>query len=411
MPTDPPRGSLWNDDQAGDYGWLHEEPTLQQPAPPPPPRAPRKRRTGLIVASSLAIVTLTAAAIASGPAIVDRIQDDGSDRPQTATTLPAITGNTPQTRARQIYDATKTGVVQIRAGRGSGTGFVIDSEGTIVTNNHVVGSADEVGVIFDDGAATVEGEVLGTDVSTDLAVVRVDPSEVDRLVPLALADSDQVNTGDEVLAIGYPLGLDRTATSGIVSGLGRRIRAENNFSIDKVIQTDASINPGNSGGPLLDGRGRVIGVNSQIAATAAGGNTGIGFAIPSNTVREIVPALINGTSIKRPYLGVELTASPNGDGALVASVTSGGPADRGGLRGDPNGGDVVTAIDGEQVTGPDELIEKLNTKAVGDRVTLDVQRDGRSEQVTITLGERPANLGGAGNNPATPQSPQKPTVP
>lgn len=410
MPTDPPRRSLWNDGQTADYGWLHEEPTLQQPAAaPPPPPAPKKRRTGAIVATSLAFVVIAAGAVAGGPALVDQINGSDEEQLKTATSLPAVTGKTPATRAKQIYDQTKSGVVQIRAGSGSGTGFVIDSEGTIVTNNHVVGSSKRVGVIFDDGAKTVEAEVLGTDVSTDLAVVRVNPADVDKLVPLALADSDKVNTGEEVLAIGYPLGLDRTATSGIVSGLGRSIKAENNFSIDKVIQTDASINPGNSGGPLLDGRGRVIGVNSQIAATAAGGNTGIGFAIPSNTVREIIPALVNGTSIKRPYLGVELTSLATGPGALVASVTRSGPADDAGIRGSQTDGDVITAIDGEQVADHADLIAKMGKKKVGQKVTLDVERNGKSDKVEVTLGERPANLGGANNNPVTPQSPQKPT--
>ncbi|MEN0014452.1 MAG: trypsin-like peptidase domain-containing protein, partial [Solirubrobacteraceae bacterium] len=283
------------------------------------------------------------------------------------------------------------GVVQIRTSDASGTGFVVSDNGTIVTNAHVVDSAKTVRVIFDDGKSSVEGTVLGTDVSADLAAIKINPSDVnEKLTVLGLADSDKVETGDEVVAIGYPLGLDRTATEGIVSGLGRQIQAQNGFSIDKVIQTDASINPGNSGGPLLDADGRVIGVNSQIAATAAGSNTGIGFAIPSNEVRTVIPSLVSGKAIQRPYLGVSLSESSDDTGAIVAQITAGGPGDKAGLSAS-GGGDKITAIDGQAVADPDALITALDAKSVGDKVDLTVLRDGNTKHITVTLGARPAN--------------------
>jgi putative serine protease PepD len=197
-----------------------------------------------------------------------------------------------------IYARASSGVVSVHmssgTGTASGTGFVVDSDGTIVTNAHVVGDAQEAQVRFDDDAP-VRAEVVGTDPSSDLAVLRVDPAQAGTLHPLTLAESDDVRVGDSAIAVGYPFGLDRTATAGIVSGLGRRIQAPNGVGIDEVIQTDAPINPGNSGGPLLDASGRVIGVNSQIAtASAGGGNVGVGFAIPSDTVREVVPRLKAG---------------------------------------------------------------------------------------------------------------------
>ena len=192
--------------------------------------------------------------------------------------------------------------VQVRqsAGTASGTGFVVDREGTVVTNAHVVGDAERARVQFDDDRRRLGAEVLGTDPSSDLAVLKVNPDAVSSIKPLRLANSDQVDVGDGVVAIGHPFGLDRTATAGIVSGLEREIQAPNGFQIDEVIQTDAPINPGNSGGPLIDARGRVIGVNSQIATAGAQGSVGIGFAVPSNTVRDVVPKLRDGVDDPAP---------------------------------------------------------------------------------------------------------------
>jgi putative serine protease PepD len=277
------------------------------------------------------------------------------------------------------------GVVAVQVGGGSGTGFVIDRRGTIVTNAHVVGDSSQATVRFGDSGATVDAEVLGSDPSTDLAVLRVDPSRVGTLHPLTLADSDNVRVGDGVVAIGHPFGLDRTATAGIVSGLGREIQSPNGFSIDEVIQTDAAINPGNSGGPLVDARGRVVGVNSQIAtAGGGGGNVGVGFAVPANTVREVVPRLASGQTIDRPYLG--LTTAAGSAGVEVHAVTPGGPAERAGLR----TGDVVVSVDGQAVSEPGDVTDALDGSEPGDSVEVEVERGGRRERLDITLGTRPA---------------------
>ena len=184
----------------------------------------------------------------------------------------------------------------------------MDRSGTIATNAHVVGSADDATVRFGENGERIPARVLGRDPSSDLAVLRIDPDRAGNPAPLALADSDSVRVGDSVVAVGNPFGLDRTATAGIVSALGREIQAPNGFQIDDVIQTDAAINPGNSGGPLVDARGRVIGVNSQIASSGGGGNVGVGFAVPSNEVRDVIPRLARGQSIERAWIGVSTAA-------------------------------------------------------------------------------------------------------
>jgi putative serine protease PepD len=195
-----------------------------------------------------------------------------------------------------------------------------------------------------------------------------------------------VQVGDLAIAIGNPFGLDRTATEGIISGIGRSIEAPNGFSIDQVIQTDAPINPGNSGGPLLDDAARVIGVNSQIATAGSAGNVGVGFAVPSNTARQVVPRLARGESIDRGYLGVETTDAPNGGGAEVASVVPGGPAERAGLL----PGDIVTKIGGEDVNESSDVSAVITTRAPGDNVEVEVQRGGKKETIDVELGSRPA---------------------
>ena len=237
---------------------------------------------------------------------------------------------------------------------------------------------------------SIEGEVRGTDPSSDLAVVEIDPGKAPAGVrPLRLADSRKVQVGDAAIAIGNPFGLDRTATEGIVSGVGREIQAPNGFSIDSVIQTDAPINPGNSGGPLLDEGGRVIGVNSQIETGGSSGNVGIGFAVPSNTVREVVPALTRGEQIERAYLGVQTSpaSQSNRSGAQVQDVVSGGPADRAGIR----NGDVITRVDGAGVGEPSDVTQALSDDSPGDVVTIELERDGSKVTVSATLGTRPAS--------------------
>src|SRR3954447_909232 len=315
--------------------------------------------------------------------------------------LPAARGKLAPTAIGQIYAKASPAVVSVavREGRGqsTGTGFLIDRQGTVVTNAHVVGSAGSAEVRFGDAGRTLDAPILGRDASSDLAVLRVEPADAGALHPLALADSSRVRIGDNVVAIGNPFGLDRTATAGIVSGLGRHITAPNGFDIDEVIQTDAPINPGNSGGPLIDARGRVIGVNSQIETGGGGGNVGIGFAVPSNTVRDVVPRLEQGQTIRRPYLGVSTTTVPESvassrglapdEGVYVDDVSGGGPADRAGIR----SGDVVVNVAGRRVAAPQDVSEAIQGREPGDQIRIEVVRsDGTRAEVPVTLGKRPA---------------------
>ena len=380
---------LWagREAQSGDHDWFAEEPPRYRPPRPPEEPEPPRRRRWLVWAIAAAAAVLIGGGVALGAVLLG-----GGHQAQPAAPLPAALGGRPATsRVNQIYAAANRGVVQVRTGSGSGTGFVIQGDGTIVTNEHVVNSASQVEIRFNDSNRPVRATVLGTDPSSDLAVLRVDPASAPRLYPLGLADSNRVRVGDLAVAIGYPLGLDKTATAGIVSGVGREIQAPNGFSIDKVIQTDAPINPGNSGGPLLDARGRVIGVNSQIAtAGGGGGNVGIGFAIPSNTVRNVVPKLKRGEHIKHPYLGVSTGPSIGGLGAAVQDVTPGSPAEHAGLR---PGQDVIVSVAGQRVTGPDDIVQALDGHQPGDRVPIVVVRNGARRTLTVRLGDRPANVG------------------
>ena|SRR5215217_4805404 len=401
MPTTPP---LWSGRDAEphdpDHEWLSAPaPTRVRPKPPRPEPGPdpaEKERSAARRARRAAVVAACAAVLAGGVATV-AVLDGNDTAPTAAQPLPPATGGrVADSRVNQIYARVQDGVVQVRAGSGSGTGFVIHANGSIVTNAHVVGSASRVQVRFDDSGRSVDADVRGTDQSVDLAVLRVDPGDVDQLKPLPLGDSDDVKVGDLAVAIGYPLGLDKTATAGIVSGLGREIRAPNGFSIDKVIQTDAPINPGNSGGPLIDAKGRVVGVNSQIATAGSQGNVGIGFAVPSNTVRQVVPQLQRGQQVRRPYLGVSTSPKADGSpGAVVRETTSGGPAAQAGLResSSPNGagGDVIHKVDGREVRGPDDVASAIAGHEPGDEVEVEVERDGSRETVTVKLGERPAS--------------------
>jgi len=290
---------------------------------------------------------------------------------------------------RKVYAAASPSVVSVRTGSGSGTGFLVDSDGTIVTNAHVVGDSSQVQVRFDDKGDLIGAQVLSVDTSTDLAALKVD-SVPDGVQPLKLADSDRVAVGDTAVAIGYPLGLDRTATAGIISGLERQIESPNGFSIDKVIQTDAPVNPGNSGGPLLNAKGQVIGVNSQIATAAGGGegNVGIAFAIPANTVKKVLPDLENGTAPQHAYLGLQTQATQNGTGAQIAETTAGGPSEKAGLK----AGDVVKKVDGQTITSPDDVAQSISDKSPGDKVTVTVDRNGHEESVDVTLGQRPESV-------------------
>jgi putative serine protease PepD len=275
-----------------------------------------------------------------------------------------------------IYAAARESVVSIKTGSGSGTGFVVDSDGTVVTNAHVVGNASSVEVEFADDE-TARAAVAGVDASSDLAVLKVETNRP--LKALQLADSSTVRPGQLAVAIGSPFGLSQTVTSGIVSGTGRHIQAPDGFQIDSVIQTDAPINPGNSGGPLLDATGKVIGVNSQIASQS-GGNVGIGFAVPSNTVRDVIPRLERGETIQRAYLGVS-TSAGNG-GVSVASVSNGSPAAEAGLR----VGDVIVSVAGTKVSEPDDVAAAIQDRRPGETVAIELAR---GETVQVKLGVRP----------------------
>src|SRR5436190_5420319 len=354
--------------------------------PPAPPDEPIFKRRHKVMAVALVAVTLALSAFSIGTLV-------GGGSSNTPDPLPAVSDKPlklrkGQTRAGAIYALASPAVVSIRTGTGSGTGFLIDNQGRIVTNSHVVGGNSRVLVRFGQEQTSLDGKVIGSDPSSDLAVVSIGANSVPKTVkPLQFADSRAVQVGDTAIAIGNPFGLDRTATEGIVSGLGREIKAPNGFQIDAVIQTDAPINPGNSGGPLTDETGNVIGVNSQIAtAGAGGGNLGIGFAVPSNTVRQVVPQLERGQSVRHPWLGVQTSADPTSpNGARVETVTPGGPADTAGLR--PN--DLIKAIDGQAIKDPTELSSAIDAKKPGDKVTIQIERNGLIQDLDATLGIRP----------------------
>jgi len=273
------------------------------------------------------------------------------------------------------------GAPQQGSGTAQGTGFVIDSNGDIVTNHHVVENATSIKLTFADGT-TADAKLVGSDATTDLAVIHVDVNSSE-LHPLAFGDSSALQVGDAVVAIGDPYGLENTVTAGIVSALDRTITSPNNHPIGGAIQTDAAINSGNSGGPLLNLSGQVIGVNSQIESSS-GGNIGIGFAVPSNTVKKVVAQLIADGKATHPYLGVKLGDSSDPAGAKVGEVASGAPADKAGLQ----NGDVITAVDGTAVTSSDQLIAVLAADSPGDQVQLTVSRGGSTQTVSVTLGSR-----------------------
>lgn len=355
--------------------------TVAEAPPPPEPPSPTLHKR---LAVGGLLVGLLGLAFAGG-VLLER--DEGSDPLPAVSDSPVKPGKG-RTRASAIYASASPAVVSVRTGGGAGTGFLIDEDGKIVTNAHVVEDAKEVTVRFGEDEQH-SAQVLGADPSSDLAVLRVQPADLPSgAKPLRFADSRGVRVGDAAIAIGNPFGLDRTATEGIVSGIGRHIAAPNGFSIDQVIQTDAPINPGNSGGPLLNDSGLVIGVNAQIATGGTPGNVGIGFAVPSNTARQVIPRLARGQRITRAHLGVETApASPGADvGAQVMRVIPGGPAMSAGLR----AGDVILHIDGKDVNEPSDVSDTIAGKRPGDKVEIEVERDGRLTTLTATLGTRPS---------------------
>jgi S1-C subfamily serine protease len=378
----------------------------------------------------LVVAVLGLVAIASG------LVDSGGD---TTTTVAAPLSAPIDTKAEdgsanvvnQIYKRDGRGVVFIESqleaqeseffnpfgepeaeggGIATGSGFVIDGEGHILTNNHVIEGAERVTVKIGDSEQGHEAEVVGTDPGTDLALLKVDAS-AEQLHPLSLGRSSEVEVGDPVVAIGNPFGLDRTVTSGIVSALQRQIQAPNGFSINHVIQTDAAINPGNSGGPLIDAEGEVIGINSQIATGGGGnGNVGIGFAIPIDTIRSEIDQLETKGEVEHAFLGIsggtitpELAKAlnlPVKQGVIVQSVVKDGPADdagleAGGTRATINGeevrlgGDIITEAEGEKLESMEELIELIQDSEPGDELELKILRDGDEKTADVTLGTQP----------------------
>ncbi len=336
------------------------------------------------------------------------------------------TSQTESKTVQEIYKQSSKGVVQVtstsvvtdnpffgpQSESSLGSGFVVDKDGYIVTNYHVIENAQEIEVNFS-GDDRVPAKVVGSDPSTDLAVLKI--GEQSRaLTPLPLGDSDAVLVGDAVVAIGNPFGLERSVTAGIVSALQRDLVAPNGYTIDKVIQTDAPINKGNSGGPLLDLSGKVIGVNSQIESET-GGNVGIGFAIPVNTVREVFSQIKANGKVEHAYLGVrmqpitddltEVFNLPVDEGIMIVDVEPGSPADEAGLQGGGKqvivggtsyvlGGDIVLRADGQPLTSPDELRTMVMEKEPGDSMTLDIRRGDSTRTVVVTLGQQPAQTGG-----------------
>ena len=331
-------------------------------------------------------------------------------------TPPAMSGEMPVSLT-DLYEQVNPGVVNIQvyverngvSGEGAGSGFILDGEGHVVTNNHVVAGAKQVTVIFYNGLEA-NAEIVGTDDDSDLAVIKVDKL-VEGAHPLSLGDSDQVEVGEWVVAIGNPFSLGGSMSLGIVSAKGRSIPSGvAGFVIPEAIQTDAAINPGNSGGPLLNLEGEVIGINAQIASGGSGAGSGVGFAIPSNIIRRVVPVLVANGVYEWPWLGVEgadlnlMMQQANGlevqQGAYINTVTSGGPADKAGLRGSsgvkqvdvfsvPVGGDVVIKADGQSVTDFDDLLSIVASRNPGAVLMLTILRDGRQQEVAVTLEVRP----------------------
>jgi S1-C subfamily serine protease len=390
----------------------------------------KSARTQAVLAGALGgLVVLILGAILIATGIIDT-GDQSSDPiiSQSPIVQPAVDEDGDGSTVNEIYRRAQRGVAFIeargragastspfgmpdRGGAGSGSGFVINDEGFIVTNAHLVEGARSVRVRFGEPGEdeSVDARLVGADPSTDIAVLKVDMN-ADELEPLPLGDSSKLRVGDPTIAIGNPFGFDQTVTTGIVSALQRQIPAPNNFSIDDVIQTDASVNPGNSGGPLLDAAGRVIGVNSQIATGGSEGSVGIGFAVPVNTVKEVVPQLEEDGKIERPYIGV--TTAPVADlardldlpanrGALVQDVQPGSPAARAGLRAGRTrteegiilGGDLIVRVDGRDVGSPEDVAEAIEDNKPGDSIEIEFLRGRGRESVDLELAQRPAKAG------------------
>ncbi|NYF97507.1 S1C family serine protease [Janibacter cremeus] len=390
--------------QQGHYGYAqHAHQPQGYPTSPgtPPSSTGRRRGPGWFGAGALALAAaLVAGAIGGiGGGLITDLRDGGGGGP-TIVQRDGNPGERPEGSVAAIAADAVPSVVTIRVsgsgGSGTGSGWVYDDQGHIVTNNHVVeaaGSSGKVRIELSDGSRR-EAELVGRDSAYDLAVLKVDPKGLE---PIAIGSSDEVVVGDEVVAVGSPLGLGSTVTAGIVSALERPVAAgeSGDESYISAIQTDTAINPGNSGGPLLNGDGNVIGVNSAIAQipgqTSTSGSIGLGFAIPSDVVVRTVDQLIETGHAKHPIIGVSLDRRWQGEGAKVIekgdmpgdqpSVIPGSPADKAGIE----PGDVIVEMDGRRISDLDQLVVRIRAEAVGDKVTLKVLRDGDERELTMTL--------------------------
>ncbi|MBS1887891.1 MAG: trypsin-like peptidase domain-containing protein [Actinobacteria bacterium] len=337
-----------------------------------------------------------------------------------ATPAAAVTSESGGNTVNAIYKADANGVAFIESkvaeGVASGSGIVLDQEGHVLTNNHVVEGGEEIKVSFESEGQMYPATVVGTEPNSDLALLQVE-APASKLHPLKLGDSAKMEVGDPVVAIGNPFDLQRTVTSGIVSALQREITAPDGVTIKNVIQTDAAINPGNSGGPLINSAGEVIGINSQILTGGEGsnGNVGIGFAIPIDTAKEEIARLESGTASEHGYLGIsgatitpELAQAlnlPVEEGVLVQQVQEGGPAAAAGIRGATTaaqvggqefglGGDIITAVDGEKIASTEDLVRTIENSHAGETVEVTVIRGEQTATVSVKLAERPATSAG-----------------
>jgi S1-C subfamily serine protease len=392
-----------------------ETPIAPDPAPPvqpvqpvhpvPPfPHRPARSMAAAMLAAGLVVGSIGGGAVGALVASHRNTATNPGTNPGTIAAGVGAPAPSPGSFAA-IYQQVKDGVVTLTtsvSGGGArsfsqaeGSGIVVDKQGDILTNAHVVGSSTQVQVTFSDGH-TATAQVKGVDQSADLAVVQVAAS--DQLHPLTAGNSDALQVGDTALAIGSPFGLQGSFTAGIISGLNRSSTAPTGRALTGMIQTDAPINPGNSGGALLDARGQLIGINDSIQSPVEG-NVGVGFAIPVNRAESLLPSLEKGIAIQHPALGITAqtltatTASQLGitqaSGVLVIDAAAGGPAAAAGLHGTGQADasdDIITAIDGHAITTVDQLTQYLDTKKVGDRVTLSVIRNGQHISVGVTLG-------------------------
>ncbi len=361
------------------------------------PSGPRGNFLSALLGAGLVAVVFAALALTG---TFDDSDNDGESAVTVASAtsqdMPPPAATRTVTDVSELYKKVSDGVVYVQTSSrsaatstdqesGSGSGFVLDMRGYILTNDHVVANADTVRVRIGASEDLISAKVVGTDASSDLAVLKVDPAGVDGgLKPLTLGSSASVQVGQPAVAIGSPFGLQGSLTTGVISALGRPIQSPNGFQISGALQTDAAINPGNSGGPLLDAQGDVIGINAQIA-TETQSNSGVGFAIPIDIAKQAIPELERGETIRRAYLGVSTASTANGTGAQIAAVVGGGPAAKAGLR----AGDRITEVGGQDVKTADDVAERISTRKPGDVVVVVVQRSGDAKTVKVTLGSQP----------------------